>query len=67
MIVAGIVLAGGKGTRMGRDKATLSFGPESLVQRLVRVLGEAVSPLVVAAAASLTSANWRSVQDTIRS
>jgi len=35
---------------MGRDKALLPFGPELLVQRMVRILGEVVSPVVVVAA-----------------
>ena len=48
---AGVVLAGGKSSRMGRDKATLAFGPELLLQRVVRILGEVVSPIVVVAAA----------------
>ncbi|HUE69597.1 MAG TPA: molybdenum cofactor guanylyltransferase [Pirellulaceae bacterium] len=51
MMVAGIVLAGGTSTRMGRDKAMLPFGKELMVQRLARILGEAVSPVVVGAAA----------------
>lgn len=47
---AGIVLCGGKSTRMGTSKALLPFGPESMLQRVVRRLGEAVGPIVVVAA-----------------
>ncbi|MCG8586016.1 MAG: molybdenum cofactor guanylyltransferase [Pirellulales bacterium] len=46
----GVILCGGKSTRMGRDKATLPFGPELMLQRVVRLLGEAVSGIVVVAA-----------------
>jgi molybdopterin-guanine dinucleotide biosynthesis protein A len=48
--VAGIVLAGGKSSRMGRPKATLPFGPEVMLQRVVRLLGSVVRPIVVVAA-----------------
>src|SRR4051794_7885140 len=47
-----IILCGGKSSRMGRDKATLPFGPERMLDRVVRLLSEAVDPkaiLVVAA------------------
>jgi molybdopterin-guanine dinucleotide biosynthesis protein A len=47
---AGIVLCGGKSTRMGSSKALLPFGEETMLQRVVRVLGEVVSPIVVVAA-----------------
>jgi len=46
----GIVLSGGKSTRMGVPKATLQFGPETMLQRVVRLLGTVVSPIVVVAA-----------------
>jgi molybdenum cofactor guanylyltransferase len=46
---AGIVLAGGQSRRMGRPKALLPFGPESMLQRVVRIVGEVVHPVVVAA------------------
>ena len=50
MNTGGIVLCGGKSTRMGASKALLPFGPESMLQRVVRILAEVVSPIVVVAA-----------------
>lgn len=50
MITGAIVLCGGKSTRMGTSKATLPFGPESMLHRIVRLLGTVVSPIVVVAA-----------------
>jgi molybdopterin-guanine dinucleotide biosynthesis protein A len=47
----GIVLCGGKSTRMGTSKALLPFGPETMLQRVVRLLGTVVSPIVAVAAA----------------
>jgi molybdopterin-guanine dinucleotide biosynthesis protein A len=46
----GIVLCGGKSTRMGTSKALLPFGPETMLQRVVRLLRDVVSPIVVVAA-----------------
>jgi len=46
----GIVLCGGRSTRMGSSKALLPFGSETMLQRVVRLLGTVVSPLVVVAA-----------------
>lgn len=40
----GIILCGGKSTRMGSSKAMLPFGPETMLQRVVRLLGDVVSP-----------------------
>jgi molybdenum cofactor guanylyltransferase len=51
MTVGGIVLCGGKSTRMGRPKAWLPVGGEPMLARVVRVLAEVVSPVVVVAAA----------------
>ena len=50
MTAGGIVLCGGKSTRMGVPKATLQFGPETMLQRVVRLLETVVSPIVVVAA-----------------
>lgn len=44
----GIILCGGRGRRMGADKAWLRFGDEYLLQRMVRIVGEVVAPVVVA-------------------
>ena len=46
----GIVLCGGRSSRMGRPKAWLPVGDETMLQRVVRVVGEAVGPVVVVAA-----------------
>jgi molybdopterin-guanine dinucleotide biosynthesis protein A len=48
---AGIVLCGGRSSRMGRPKAWLPFGDELLLQRVVRILSDIVDPIVVVAAA----------------
>jgi len=50
MTAGRIVLCGGKSSRMGVPKATLPFGPETMLQRVVRLLGTVVSPVVVVAA-----------------
>jgi molybdenum cofactor guanylyltransferase len=50
MTAAGIVLCGGRSTRMGSSKALLPFGSETMLQRVVRLLGTVVSPIVVVAA-----------------
>jgi molybdenum cofactor cytidylyltransferase len=48
MPVAGIVLAAGSATRMGRNKLLLELGGESLVRRAARVAGEAgLDPVLV--------------------
>jgi molybdopterin-guanine dinucleotide biosynthesis protein A len=46
----GIVLCGGQSRRMGQPKAWLPFGGELMLQRVVRILSEAVQPVVVVAA-----------------
>jgi molybdopterin-guanine dinucleotide biosynthesis protein A len=50
MNVGGIVLCGGRSSRMGRPKAWLPFGDEVMLQRVVRVLRAVVDPVVVVAA-----------------
>jgi molybdopterin-guanine dinucleotide biosynthesis protein A len=46
---AGIVLCGGRSSRMGRPKAWLPFGDETLLGRVVRELAQVVAPVVVVA------------------
>lgn len=49
-----IILCGGKSKRMGQSKAMLPFGEEFMLQRVVRLVTEVVSPdrIVVVAAAN---------------
>lgn len=49
-----VILCGGQSTRMGRDKASLPFGPEQMIERVVRLISEVVRPenIVVVAAAN---------------
>jgi molybdopterin-guanine dinucleotide biosynthesis protein A len=48
--VGGIILCGGRSSRMGQPKAWLPFGDELMLPRVARRLGAVVSPLVVVAA-----------------
>jgi molybdopterin-guanine dinucleotide biosynthesis protein A len=48
--LGGVVLAGGKSSRMGSPKAWLDFGGEALLQRVVRRVAEVAAPVVVVAA-----------------
>jgi molybdopterin-guanine dinucleotide biosynthesis protein A len=52
MIKGAIILCGGKSSRMRRDKATLPFGPELMLPRVVRLVSEVVEQanIVVVAA-----------------
>jgi molybdopterin-guanine dinucleotide biosynthesis protein A len=54
MNTGGIVLCGGRSTRMGSPKALLAFGAETMLQRVVRLLATVVSPIVVVAAPQQT-------------
>jgi molybdenum cofactor guanylyltransferase len=46
----GVVLCGGHSTRMGAAKAWLPAGTETMLGRVVRIVSEAVGPVVVVAA-----------------
>lgn len=50
MRVAGIVLCGGNSRRMGRAKHLLPFGSEPMLHRVLRLVGQAVQPVVLVAA-----------------
>src|SRR4051794_37128444 len=52
MTTGAVVLCGGQSRRMGRPKAWLPFGPECLLQRVVRLVGSGIGngPIVVVAA-----------------
>ena len=67
--VGGIVLAGGHSRRMGASKAWLMLGGESMLQRVVRIVADVVTPVVVAAhpdqALPPLPQNVRTVHDTI--
>jgi molybdopterin-guanine dinucleotide biosynthesis protein A len=50
VVVAAVVLCGGKSQRMGRSKAWLPIGNELMLQRVVRLAGTVAQPVVVVAA-----------------
>jgi molybdopterin-guanine dinucleotide biosynthesis protein A len=50
MITAGIILCGGQSSRMGRPKAWLPVGHETMLGRVARILSGVVQPIVVVAA-----------------
>jgi len=45
-----IVLCGGRSSRMGIPKLSLPFGPEVMLQRIVRIVSRIAQPVVVVAA-----------------
>jgi molybdopterin-guanine dinucleotide biosynthesis protein A len=50
MTIGAVILCGGQSRRMGQPKAWLPFGDERLLQRVVRLVGTVVGPIVVVAA-----------------
>jgi molybdopterin-guanine dinucleotide biosynthesis protein A len=50
MRVGGIVLCGGRSSRMGVPKAWLPFAGELLLPRVLRIVGDVVQPLIAVAA-----------------
>lgn len=61
--VAGIVLAAGSSTRMGRNKLLLDVGGETLVRRAVRLAGEAGLDPVILVTGRFREAVEREVED----
>lgn len=51
MGVAAVILCGGGSRRMGHSKAALKFGPESLLDRVVRLASTVAGPVVIVGAA----------------
>jgi molybdenum cofactor guanylyltransferase len=50
LIPGAVVLCGGESRRMGRSKAWLVFGEETMLERIVRLVATAARPIVVVAA-----------------
>ena len=50
----GVILCGGESKRMGRSKATLPFGSECMLQRVVRLVATVADPIVVVTAPGQT-------------
>ena len=46
-MLTGIVLAGGRSTRMGQDKASLPFGDDTLLTRAIRLVGSVADEVIV--------------------
>lgn len=61
--IAGFVLAGGRSSRMGRDKALLMLGGETLVERCLRRLGEVVAEVAIAGGSEELSRFGRVIPD----
>ena len=51
----GLVLSGGRSTRMQRDKAVLEYGGETQLDRAMRLLGEQVAEVFVSVRADQAS------------
>ena len=47
MHVTGIILAGGKSRRMGRDKAFLPFGKGQLIERVIEVIRQVTADVIL--------------------
>jgi molybdenum cofactor guanylyltransferase len=62
-----VVLCGGRSTRMGRDKAALPFGPETMLERIVRIVRSEVATVVcVGRTGESAERDVRMVSDPVR-
>lgn len=52
--VGGMILCGGESLRMNYPKALLPLGPELMLQRVIRIVSEVVSPVIVVASPGQT-------------
>ena len=48
-MITAVILAGGQSSRMGQDKASLPFGDETMLARVVRLAGSVADDVVVVA------------------
>ncbi|MHB8158124.1 MAG: molybdenum cofactor guanylyltransferase [Desulfocucumaceae bacterium] len=48
MDISGIILAGGKSTRMGKNKALLEIGGLAMIERVIRVVSPACTEIIIA-------------------
>jgi molybdenum cofactor guanylyltransferase len=46
-MVSGIILCGGRSTRMGADKGALAFGQETMLERITRILGSITTNVII--------------------
>lgn len=47
MALTGIVLCGGRSSRMGRDKSALPFGDETMLDRIVRIVRNVADEVII--------------------
>ena len=66
MKVGGVILCGGRSSRMGRPKALLPFGEETLLTRMVRILSGVVDPIVVVAAIRISPGKFQACMPAAR-
>ena len=60
--IGAIILCGGHSTRMGRDKATLPFGNETLLARIVRLVRSAATGrIIVVVGANFNADHYRAM------